>query len=93
LSSSQIKSSPKSSPEASAGSSDYCIAKNKPRRIIKPPQRYAETDLIAYALNVVEDIDYSEEPSNYSEVVSCPEFGRWITAMHEEMESLNKNNT
>ena len=81
-SSSQIMSSSKSSLEASVGPSYYCIAKDKPRRIIKPPQRYAETSLVPYALNVVEDIDYSEEPSNYSEAVSCPESGRWITAMH-----------
>ena len=93
MSSSQIKSSPKSSPEASTCPSNYYIAKDKPRRNIKPPQRYAEADLVAYDLNVAEDIDCSEEPSNYSEAVSCPESGRYITTMHEKMESLHKNST
>ena len=37
----------------------YFIAKNKPRRYIKPPHRYAEADLVVYALNVVEGIDSS----------------------------------
>ncbi|RVW18024.1 hypothetical protein CK203_065337 [Vitis vinifera] len=35
----------------------YFIAKNKPRRYIKPPHRYAEADLVVYALNVVEGGD------------------------------------
>ncbi|KAG8492439.1 hypothetical protein CXB51_009727 [Gossypium anomalum] len=35
------------------------------------PQKYAEADLVAYALNVAEDIDANQEPSNYSEAISC----------------------
>ncbi|KAG8472622.1 hypothetical protein CXB51_034312 [Gossypium anomalum] len=37
-------------------------------REIKPPKKYAEADLVAYGLNVAEDIDTNQEPSNYSEV-------------------------
>ncbi|KAG8473176.1 hypothetical protein CXB51_035117 [Gossypium anomalum] len=33
----------------------------------KPPKKYAEADLVTYALNVAEDIDANQEPSNYSE--------------------------
>ncbi|KAG8475483.1 hypothetical protein CXB51_032327 [Gossypium anomalum] len=40
----------------------------KTRREIKPPKKYAEADLVAYALNVAEDIGANQEPSNYSEV-------------------------
>ena len=85
LSSSQIKSSAESNPEASAGPSDYYIAKDRSRRNIKPSQRYFKVDFIAYILNVVEDIDCSEKPSTYSEAISCLESRKWITVMHKEM--------
>ncbi|KAG8481449.1 hypothetical protein CXB51_026307 [Gossypium anomalum] len=48
-------------------SPQYSIAKNRTRREIKPPKKYAEADLVTYALNVAEDIDANQEPSNYSE--------------------------
>ena len=35
----------------------YSIARDRPRRPIKPLQRFAEADMVAYALNVAEDID------------------------------------
>ncbi|KAG8485819.1 hypothetical protein CXB51_019218 [Gossypium anomalum] len=54
-----------------ASSPQYSIAKNRTRREIKPPKNYAEADLVAYALNVAEDIDANQEPSNYSEAISC----------------------
>ena len=41
----------------------YFIAKDKPRRNVRPPQRYGEADLVAYALNGAEGIDSSEELS------------------------------
>ena len=49
--------------------------------------------MFAYALNVAEGIDSNEEPSTYTEAVSCDDSGRWMIAMQEEMESLHKNNT
>ncbi|KAG8483133.1 hypothetical protein CXB51_022087 [Gossypium anomalum] len=54
------------------------------------PQKYAEADLVAYALNVAEDIDANQEPSNYSEAISCEDSEKWMFAMQEEMESLHK---
>ncbi|KAG8498693.1 hypothetical protein CXB51_005074 [Gossypium anomalum] len=56
-------------------------------------QKYAEADLVAYALNVAEDIDANQEPSNYSEAISCEDSEKWMFAMQEEMESLHKNKT
>ncbi|KAG8477637.1 hypothetical protein CXB51_031043 [Gossypium anomalum] len=56
-------------------------------------QKYAEADLVTYALNVAEDIDANQEPSNYSEAVSCEDSEKWMFAMQEEMESLHKNRT
>ncbi|KAG8499388.1 hypothetical protein CXB51_005980 [Gossypium anomalum] len=76
-----------------ASSPQYYIAKNRTRKEIKPPKKYAEADLVTYALNVAEDIDVNQEPSNYSEAVSCEDSEKWIFAMEEEMESLHKNRT
>lgn len=68
------------------------IATDRPRRVIKAPRRYddEEADIVAYALEVAEGID---EPSTYSEVVSSVDSDKWIMAMQEEMESLQKNKT
>ncbi|KAG8483205.1 hypothetical protein CXB51_022198 [Gossypium anomalum] len=74
-----------------ASSPQYSIAKNKTRREIKPPKKYAEANLVAYALNVVENIDANREPSNYSKAISCKDSEKWMFAMQEEMESLHKN--
>ena len=71
----------------------HSIAENRPRRDIRRPQRYAEADLVAYALNVAEEIDSEEEPATYSEAVTCENSGMWMIAMQEEMESLHKNAT
>ena len=62
-------------------------------RDIRPPQMYGETDLVAYALNVAEDIDSSEDllPTQRQLVVMI--LCIWMIAMQEEMESLHKNNT
>ena len=42
------------------------IAKDRPIRYIKPPQRYAKAYLVAYALNMAECIDSNVKPSTYS---------------------------
>ncbi|KAG8499283.1 hypothetical protein CXB51_005781 [Gossypium anomalum] len=63
------------------------------RREIKPLKKYAEVDLVPYALNVAEDIDSNQEPSNYYEAISYEDSEKWIFAMQEEMESLHKNKT
>ncbi|KAG8496844.1 hypothetical protein CXB51_008135 [Gossypium anomalum] len=64
---------------------------DRTRREIKPPKNYVEADLVAYALNVAEDIDANQESSNYSEAVSCEDSEKWTFAMQEEMESLHEN--
>ena len=71
----------------------YSISRDIERRTIKPPQKYAEVDLVAYALSVADNIESGEEPSTYEEVVSCSDSGKWMIAMQEEMESLHKNVT
>ncbi|KAG8498352.1 hypothetical protein CXB51_007022 [Gossypium anomalum] len=67
------------------------IAERMNRTIME--KKYAEADLVAYALNVAEDIDANQEPSNYSESISCEDSEKWMFTMQEEMESLHKNKT
>ena len=57
-----------------------CVAKCKTSiwKDVRPPQRYGEADLVAYALNVAEGINSIKEPSTYSEAVSCDDYGRWM---------------
>ncbi|KAG8501429.1 hypothetical protein CXB51_003743 [Gossypium anomalum] len=76
-----------------AFSPPYSMAKNRTKREIKPLKKYVEADLVAYALNVAEDIDANQEPYNYSKAVSCEDSEKWMFAMQEEMESLHKNRT
>ena len=69
----------------------HSIARGRFKRTIKLPQRYVEADMVAYTLNVAEDIEASEEPSNYKEPISCMDSKKWLVAMYEEMESLHMN--
>ncbi|KAG8499322.1 hypothetical protein CXB51_005880 [Gossypium anomalum] len=63
----------------------------KTRREIKPLKKYDEANLVAYALNVAEDIDANQEPSNYSEAVSCEDSEKWMFVMQKKIKSLHKN--
>ena len=68
----------------------YSIVKDRERRIIKPPQKYGEADLVAYALSVADNIESSEEPSTYEKAVSCSNSSKWMIVMQEEIGSLHK---
>jgi hypothetical protein len=48
---------------------------------------------VAFALSIVEEVDNVDEPLNYSEAILSANREKWICAMHEEMESLEKNGT
>ncbi|RVW27547.1 hypothetical protein CK203_097505 [Vitis vinifera] len=69
----------------------YSIAKDRPRKDIKPPKRYVEANLVVYALNVVKCIDSSEEPLPTPRQLVVTTLAKWIIAMQEEMELLHKN--
>ena len=56
----------------------YSIAKDRPRRDIRPPQRYA--NLVAYALSVAEETSEVGEPTSYSDAVSCDNSAKWLIA-------------
>ena len=66
---------------ASSPPPQYFIVKDGPKRDVRPPQRFGETDLVAYALSVAEGIDSGEEPFTYLEIVSCDDSCRWMIAM------------
>jgi hypothetical protein len=50
-------------------------------------------NIVACALSVAEEIEGNTEPSNYSEAIHSTDCNNWVTAMHDEMESLEKNGT
>jgi hypothetical protein len=70
------------------------IAVDRPRRTIVEPKRLInEINIAAYALSVAEEIEGNTEPFNYSEAIHSTNCNNWVTSMHDEMESLEKNGT
>ena len=70
----------------------YCLARDRIMRQIKPPQRYSYVDSVAYAFSVAKNIE-KEEPQTYHETITNRESTQWIITMNEEIESLQKNLT
>lgn len=66
----------------------YMLARDRERRTIKPVQRLGFEDTVAFAL-----MTSNGEPDTYKEAISSVDSGRWVIAMTEEMESLQKNQT
>ena len=58
--------------------------RDKKRRVIRPPKRYAHANLIAFALTAAHELD-SDEQKTYSEAVRGNELEKWNAAMDEEM--------
>jgi hypothetical protein len=73
-------------------SPQHSITNDRPRRGPKTRKRLIEECNVAYALSVTEEIE-GAEPSNYSEAIISADGNNWMTAMHDEMESLEKNGT
>ncbi|KAE8727553.1 putative serine/threonine-protein kinase WNK6 [Hibiscus syriacus] len=63
------------------------LAVTRPMREIRRPARFI--DMVAYALPVVDD----DIPITYQEAIQTLESDKWKSAMDEEMQSLQKNNT
>jgi len=61
------------SPNQSQVEDDYSIAYDHPRREIKKPSRYVDSEgLVAYAFIAVEEIPEGAKPLNYTEAISYP---------------------
>ncbi len=72
----------------------HSIAVDRPRRQINPPKRLIEEcNIAAYALSCAEEVEGNAEPSNYNEAITSADCNNWMTAMQDEMESLEKNGT
>jgi len=74
-------------------SPQHFIAVDRSRRAPKPVKRLKKECNVAYALSVAEEIEGVAEPSNYSEAITSADCNNWLTAMQDEMESLEKNGT
>jgi hypothetical protein len=48
---------------------------------------------MSFALSCAEEVDYSAEPSTYTEAIVSGDREKWMVAMQEEMQSLEKNGT
>ena len=73
---------------------DLPIAHHRSKRGCGPTARLIkECNLTYYALSCVEQVENTHEPATYHEANGCGECEKWILAMHEEMQSLEKNST
>ncbi|CAM0870358.1 unnamed protein product [Alopecurus aequalis] len=52
-----------------------------------------ECDIAHYAFSCAEQVENTHEPSTYTEVVGSGDREKWVSAMQEEMQSLEKNGT
>jgi hypothetical protein len=70
------------------------IAADRPKRNIAPPNRLIqECDIIHYALSCAEQVEHDAEPATYTEAIASIDKEKWLGAMREEMQSLEKNGT
>lgn len=71
----------------------YVLDRDRERRQnIRPPSRFDDANLVAYALNSAEELEI-EEPKTYAEAMRTKERKFWNAAAKEEMVSLQKNRT
>lgn len=72
---------------------DHVLSRDRSRRKnVKAPSRFDDTNLVAYALSVAEELDV-EEPQTYAEAMRTKDRKFWNNAAKEEIESLKKNRT
>ncbi|KAK1668096.1 hypothetical protein QYE76_056255 [Lolium multiflorum] len=68
------------------------IAADRPRRNKGPrPCLIEECNLVHHALSCAEQVEHDTEPATYTEAVASVDRVKWISAMQEEMQSLDKN--
>ena len=67
---------------------DHNMISKRPKHNIRPLVRYGFEDLASYYLVI-----NSGDPSTFQEAIDSSKRDKWMEAMVEEMESLNKNKT
>ena len=70
--------------------SDYFLSRDRARRQIRPPSRFAQADFIAFALNIADSLEL-KEPVTYAEAKANKDWISWRKAMDEEIKSLKTN--
>lgn len=65
----------------------YNVARDRQRKVVRPPSRYGCSDLVAYALSSALEVA-GEEPLSYEEAVRSKDSNKWLAAMESEIESL-----
>ena len=66
----------------------YSIAKDREKRVHRVPQRYGFEDMVSFVL-----VTSGGDPFTFKEATNRKENDKWLVAMSEEMESLQKNKT
>ncbi|CAL9233575.1 unnamed protein product [Arabidopsis halleri] len=74
------------------GLSNYLLTRDRVRRIIKPPSRFDDCDVAAYALTMSELVE-TEEPWTFQEAMNSKDKLKWEGATEEEMASHERNQT
>lgn len=69
------------------------LARDRLRRNVKPPSRYDDGDVAAYALVMADMIEEEEEPLTYGEAIRGKNGKFWKAASDDEIDSLEKNDT
>ena len=73
---------------------DVPIALHKSKRSCGPPNHLIEEcNLTYYALSCAEQVEDASEPATYTEATDSVDKDKWISAMQEEMQSLEKYGT
>ena len=64
------------------------------KRQIKPTRRYIEEcDYVTYVLTVASEVEGGDDSGSFKEAMSLIDASKWLGAMKQEMESLEKNGT
>ncbi|KAK1693742.1 hypothetical protein QYE76_010439 [Lolium multiflorum] len=70
------------------------IVADRPRRNKGPrPRLIEECNLVHHALSCSEQVEHDTKPATYTEAVASVDRVKWVSAMQEEMQSLDKNGT
>lgn len=68
------------------------MARDRVRRQTRAPDRFSYADLIAFALISADEI-VIEESGSYFKAIKGEDCDKWLVAMQEEMDSLQRNKT
>lgn len=71
---------------------NYMLARDRKKRTIRPPSRFDDADVAAYALMMSEVIE-EDEPLTFGEAIRSRNGKKWRGASDEEMDSLERNGT